>query len=161
MTAPYILAKTMREAHTFAREELALDRGHYRVVTSPSSISGPRGADLHLVPGWERRHDKFAMRGALKYTRLNVVRPEDREAEAPHTVPDGLDPAGEQITIEEVNAFLLAVGSPDQQIKELVAKPTETEQAEAPVVRRRRRCKNCRTLHFKDETCPSEPLPGV
>ena len=181
MTARYILATTLQEAHAFARDELGLSRGHYRVVTSPSSISGPRNADLHLVPGWEKRHDRFAMKGAIKYTRLNKVEaPEQDEApvltprqiEAAYrynrlldqpvpAVPDGLEPAGEQLTIEDANAFLMAVGHPNPEIKELVEEPTKTEQAEAPVARRRSRCKTCGTLHFKDESCPSEPLPGV
>jgi hypothetical protein len=144
VAAPLILAKTMQDAHTFAQGTLGLDKGHYRVVTSPSSISGRRGADLYLVPGYENRHDRFAMKGALKYSRLNIITPEQAEAPAP-AVPDGLTPAGEQISIEEVNAFLMALGHPDPDIKELVEK--QPEQAEEPARRtRRRRCPDCGDL---------------
>lgn len=73
MTAPYILARTFGEAHAFAQDELGVGRGYYRVVTSPSSVKGPRGADLYLVPGWEKRFDRFAMAGALKWTRLHKI----------------------------------------------------------------------------------------
>lgn len=98
MAAPYILARTLRDAHEFAREELGLARGKYRVVTSPSTLSGRRGTDLYLVPGHQNRHDRFAMRGALRYTRLNVIDVEN-QAEEPET--DGLTPAGTQPELTE------------------------------------------------------------
>lgn len=98
MAAPYILARTLRDAHDFAREELGLSRGQYRVVTSPSTLSGRRGTDLYLVPGYENRHDRFAMRGAIRYTRLNVIDVE-KQAEEPET--DGLTPAGTQPELHE------------------------------------------------------------
>lgn len=101
MAAPYILAKTMLDAHTFARETLGLGKGHYRVVTSPSSISGRRGTKLYLVPGYEKRHDRFAMAGALKYTRLEKIDAADLLAEEPVETPDDLEPAGVQLVITE------------------------------------------------------------
>lgn len=99
MAAPYILARTLKDAHEFARDELGLSRGRYRVVTSPSTLSGRRGTDLYLVPGHENRHDRFAMRGALRYTRLNVI-DVATQAEAPAEL-DGLTPEGTQPELTE------------------------------------------------------------
>lgn len=133
MAAPYILAKTLLDAHTFARETLGLGKGHYRVVTSPSSISGRRGTKLYLVPGYEKRHDRFAMKGALKYTRLEKIDAADLLAEEPVETPDGLEPAGVQLAITEgadtalladFEAFLDA-GSPEP--SPLVALVTDGE----------------------------------
>ena len=130
MAAPYILARTLRDAHEFAREVLGLPRGKYRVVTSPSTLSGRRGTDLYLVPGYQNRHDRFAMRGALRYTRLNVI---DVEAEA----PDGLTPLGTQpeltegaypALVAEFEAFLNGSGEhPHEQTEESEAHEFVTE----------------------------------
>lgn len=172
MAPPYILARTMLDANVFARETLGLDKGHYRIVTSPSSISGRRGTDLYLIPGWEKRMDRFAMRGALKYTRLNIIDTAlDEQAEAP-VVTDGLEPAGEQLALisdEEADAFLvgdvrdleaslepLGWTPPEtlssEQVLALAANPDSTgsdalDEAEEPAKRtRRRRCPECGDL---------------
>jgi hypothetical protein len=73
VAAPYILARNLRDAHTFAREELGLRQGHYRIVNSASTVKSVRGADLYLVPGWANRYDRFAMKGAMRWTRMNVI----------------------------------------------------------------------------------------
>ena len=101
MAAPYILARTLRDAHEFAREELGLPRGKYRIVTSPSTLSGRRGTEIYLVPGHENRHDRFAMRGALRYTRLTVIDVAKMRAEALEDGTDGLNPPGTQSSITE------------------------------------------------------------
>lgn len=101
MAAPYILARTLRDAHEFARGELGLTRGKYRIVTSPSTLSGRRGADVYLVPGYQNRHDRFAMRGALRYSKLNLIDVEKMRAEALENDPDGLNPPGTQPSIIE------------------------------------------------------------
>jgi hypothetical protein len=177
VAAPYILAKTMLDAHTFARETLGLGKGHYRVVTSPSSISGRRGTDLYLVPGHEKRYDRFAMQGALKYTRLNKIDAADM-VEAPVTEPaeieDGLTPPGVQDSLlAEFEAFLgqeptesLELTPAEvEQVEEVLADETEAaeqgteetaevEQAEEPAdepKRRRRRCTECGVLVEPDE----------
>lgn len=214
MANPYILAKTMKDAHAFARDFLDLRPGRYRVVTSSSSISGPRGADLYLVPGWENRHDRFAVKGALRYTRLNVVDASDFEPVVKDPEPglDGLTPPGTQLTlVDDASAFfdnavpstppggedwkaelekhLEPVGfalsdDPDVQARQIIESaaaetdrvallqtmsdevaevedktvqteiPLEEAPAEAPKKRRRSRCKDCNTLHYKDESCP-------
>lgn len=136
MAAPYILAKTAQDAHAYARNELGLAKGHYRVVTSPSSISGRRGTELYILPGWERRHDRFAMASALKYTRLVIVNV--AESVLGDGIIDNLEPAGVQLTLvtsEEANAFILA-DQPEQ---------------EGDIKRRRRRCTECGVLVEPDE----------
>lgn len=175
---PYILAHSLADAHAFAREELGLQKGHYRIVTSPSSISSVRNADLYLVPGWERRFDRFAMKSALRWTRLNKIdvaemRAKAAEEQPPAPIPDGLTPLGEQLTIEDAHAFLAATGQPDEEIKILVGEESivierpdappaapdadatvepPAEEPEAPKTkRRRRRCKECGILVEPDE----------
>lgn len=106
MANPYILAKTMKDAHAFARDFLDLRPGRYRVVTSSSSISGPRNADLYLVPGWEKRHDRFALKGAMRYTRLNVIDGSELEPKGAPEQTDGLNPPGVQLSIvDDASAF--------------------------------------------------------
>lgn len=73
MPAPLILAQSFKAAHQYATEELGLSVGHYRVVTTAGTIKAVRGVDIHLVPGWEKRPDRFTMRSALKWSRLNIV----------------------------------------------------------------------------------------
>lgn len=70
--APYILARTLKEAHAFAQER-GFTRGRYRIVNSPGTLKSVRNADLFLVPGWEKRYDRFAMKGAIRYTRMNII----------------------------------------------------------------------------------------
>lgn len=71
-SAPKIVARNFHEAHAFARDVLKLSRGSYRVVTSPASLVGVSG-EIHLVPGWDKRADRWAMKQKLKYTRLEVT----------------------------------------------------------------------------------------
>lgn len=73
MAAPLILARTFKDAHTFAREQLGLSHGYYRVVNSAGTIKAVRGVDLYLVPGWNKRPDRFTMTSAIKWCRLNVI----------------------------------------------------------------------------------------
>lgn len=145
MAAPYILARTLKDAHEFAREELGLARGKYRVVTSPSTLSGRRGADIYLVPGYDRRYDRFAMRGALRYTRLNVIDVAKMRAEALEDGTDGLNPPGTQPSITEgadpalvaeFEAFLTGNGEhPHEQTEESDAHEFVTaENDETPLV---------------------------
>lgn len=169
--APYILARTLAEAHAYANEDLGLKRGQYRVVTSSGTIKSLRGVDLYLVPGWERRHDRFAVRSALRWTRMTVI---DVAEQKP--APDGLDGLGEQTTIEDADAFLTAHGSPDEEIHDLVEDDLEPRGGTVPLVaveplepeseptapkRRRRRCSECGILVDPDEveTHAAEHLP--
>ena len=132
--APYVLARTFQEAHGFARTELGLSHGQYRVITSAGTLKSIRGADLHLVPGWRRRFDGFTMKSALRWTRMNVIDHESDEAEAPvEPVPDGLNPPGTQPQITEgadpalMAAFeaFLETGNGDQMISEGSPLPPE------------------------------------
>lgn len=149
--APYILARTLKEAHEFARGELGLAHGRYRIVNHPSTLKSVRGVDLHLVPGYQNRFDRFAMKGALRWTRMTVI--DHADDVLGDAVADDLEPAGVQLTTisnEEAHSFL-------------VEAPVEPqEQAEEPSKRRRSRCKDCGSLHFRDEPCiQTETLPGV
>lgn len=177
---PYILARTLGEAHAFARGPLGLVHGTYRVINSPGTIKSVRNVDLILAPGWEKRFDYFSMKGAIRWTHMNVV---DRtQAEEPD-VTDGLEPAGIQLTLvsdDEADAFVAG----DLRALEAMLEPAGWEPPETlsanqvlalaaspdalgsdvladETARRRSRCKICSTLHFKDESCPSETIPGV
>lgn len=149
---PLILAKNLREAHDFARETLGLSRGQYRIATSPSSISGRRGVDLYLVPGYLQRHDRFSWRGAIRYTRLNVI---DVAAQAElfeHFASQEVTRAraraeseiADQLTLlsDDVTESLTSNG--DNMI-------AEGSPIEPSVRRRRRRCKECGVLVEPDD----------
>lgn len=158
--APYILARSLKEAHEFARGELGLPHGRYRVVNHPSTLKSVRGADLHLVPGYQNRFDRFAMKGALRWTRMNVI--DHTEGVVGGAVEDDLEPAGEQLMIvsaEEAHSFLVDTSNGDNMVSE--GGPVAPEPETDDVKRRRSRCKTCGTLHFKEDGCPSEVLPGV
>jgi hypothetical protein len=163
---PFILARNYSEAQRFALHELGLGKGHYRLVTSTSSISGRRNTDLYLVPGWERRADRFALKSALRYTRLNLI--DVAELRKRGATDDGLNPPGVQPTLDEDLFFaeidtMIAEGGPvaPEEPQSLVSLITngehETEESlrnaaieeiavDLPVKRRRRRCKECGTL---------------
>lgn len=154
--APYVLARTMAEAHAYAREELGLAHGQYRIVNTPSTLKSVRNVDLYLVPGWKNRFDRFAMQGAIRWTRMNVIDVAE-QAQEPDAVPDDLEPAGEQLTTvsnEEAHAFLLVSNGDDMISEGGPVQPEETTR------RRRSRCKDCGTLHFREDGCPADPLFG-
>jgi len=131
VAAPYILARTLRDAHTFAQQQLGLGRGHYRIVNSVGTIKSVRNADLYLVPGWRNRYDRFAMQSALRWTHLRVIDVAEQPVEAPAdprgpltedllelayaedavrsgrgvpgmTSTDGLEPPGQQLSFDEL-----------------------------------------------------------
>lgn len=130
--APYILARNFTDAHVFARDVLGLDRGYYRVVTSPSSISGMRGADLHLVPGYQNRPDRFTLRSVLRWTRMNIV--DHTQAKEPvDTSPDAV-PGQQALPGTEAED----TGNGDNMVSE-GGPATEVKQ-------RRRRCRECGIL---------------
>lgn len=189
---PHILARTIKEAHEFARGPLGLVHGQYRLVNSPSTVKSVRNVDLYLVPGWQNRYDRFAMQGAIRWTRMNVIDAADLPAEEPEDprgpltdaiwdyahaendirdgkgapgitstgTPDGLNPPGEQLTLDEATDFfgevtngdiMVSEGGPAFPVDELEVKDPEPE-PEKPK-RRRRRCKDCGTLHYKEDPC--------
>jgi hypothetical protein len=144
----------MAEAHAFARTKLGLAHGEYRIVNTPSTLKSVRNVDLYLVPGWKNRFDRFAMQGAIRWTRMNVI---DVAAQEPDAVPDDLEPAGEQLTTvsnEEAHTFLLVTNGDDMISEGSPVQPEETTR------RRRSRCKDCGTLHFREDGCPADPLFG-
>ena len=128
---PLILASSMRAAHQHARDALSLERGQYRVVTSASTIKSVRNTELHLVPGWERRFDRFAMKSAMRWCHLKIV---EAEAEKPHQEPGLFDE----------KPFRTIFDDRDE-------KPAVVEEEPREVKRRRRRCKRCGVLVEPDE----------
>lgn len=173
--APYVLARTLSEAHAFARGDLGLAPGHYRVVNSPASLKSVRGVDLYLVPGWQNRYDRFAMKGAIRWTRMNVINAVD-PAEEP-VVTDGLMPEGVQLALmtpDEATAFFTATYDDNAELQYRLSPEGREytdrgsieeiaevlDRAEAPdSSRRRSRCKDCGALHYRDEACAT--LEGV
>lgn len=148
---PYILARTIAEAHAFARGDLGLVHGEYRVVNTPSTLKSVRNVDLFLVPGWKNRFDRFAMQGAIRWTRMNVRELAIEQAEVPVEEPDGLEPAGVQLVLVSAAEATEFVSVPE------VVTP---DPAEVPDIKRRRsRCEDCGLLHFKDDPCDDTPLP--
>jgi len=72
VAVPLILARSFKDAHAFANDELGLSNGYYRVVNSAGTIKACRNVDIFLVPGWDKRPDRFTMKSALKWCRLNI-----------------------------------------------------------------------------------------
>ena len=74
MPTPLVLARSFKEAHAFAANELGLRVGHYRVVNTAGTLKAVRGVDLHLVPGWDKAPQHFAIKSALRYAKgLNII----------------------------------------------------------------------------------------
>lgn len=92
--APYIVARNHKQAHVFAREELGLRPGRYRVVTSAGMITALRNVKLYLAPGWKKSPFAFALKTALRYTRMEVI-----DAEQGLGIRDDLEPAGKQLVL--------------------------------------------------------------
>lgn len=178
MAATYILARTFREAHLFAKDVLGLDAGYYRVVNSVGTLKAVRGADLHLVPGWRRRSDRFAFESALRWTRMNVIDVELQQAEEPAApapaepvqTPESEHPEnGDDVPVspDDATAFVLELHLPadvDAPLDEPEPKTDDASEAPTPEPevaeekpkknRRRSRCKECGNLHFKEDPCP-------
>lgn len=137
---PYILARTMAEAHSFARGDLGLPHGQYRIVNSAGTIKAVRGADLYLVPGYDKRFDRFQVKMALRWTRMNVIDATDLVNDEPDTVETD---CGEQYMIvsnEEAADFILTTG-----VELTAAEP------EVKTKRRSSRCKECGIMVPPDE----------
>lgn len=171
--APLILARTFSDAHHYAQDELGLGKGQYRVVNSAAGLSGLRGCDLHLVPGYENRFDRFKIAGALRYTRLNVIDVAKERAEKVEAIPPlfygpispeelveffDVDPDEEFIAVLEPEGFVPPEFLTASDIVALAANPDKpgaevlaTPEPEDGVKRRRRRCKECQELIEPDD----------
>lgn len=213
MAAPLILARTFADAHRFAREELGLSNGYYRVVNSAGTIKACRNVDIFLVEGWDKRPDRFTMKSALKWCRLNIrdVEAERKsaaefDAAMPPTPPDTsvhwvndlafvhaiTDVEGIQSSTDKADVdcdiCLAAIADLEEPVAEMpepaeaeeaTPEPAPIDEAEPEIVvaednrppapepeaapepdpepakrRRRTRCKDCGTLHLKEEACP-------
>ena len=176
MPVPLILARTFKQAHEFASERLDLKVGHYRVNPSPSTIRSVRNTQIYLVPGWNKRSDRFGIQGALRFCRLEVIDvatweqapPDPRgdlterqlkvayryntlldlPAESSEETSDAPEPEvePEQPKLEELVSDESIFAEPD-------AEP-DAEPTQKPKARRRSKCKTCDQLHYKDEPCP-------
>lgn len=177
MPAPLILARTFKDAHTYAMDELGLKIGHYRVVNAPGTLKAVRNTTLHLVPGWDKRPDRFGMKAAMRYGRNEIVDVAALRAEEPAEQPD-VDPtpegtdffdaviASEEFEpLPEPTCVDCGLTPCDDECKSAVAAEAAAQVAQddepEPVAdekpkkaKRRTRCKKCGTLHFKDEACP-------
>lgn len=123
-SAPKIVARNFHEAHAFARDVLKLSRGSYRVVTSPASLVGVSG-EVHLVPGWDKRADRWAMKQKLKYTRLTVIEhPIDAEPAEEQAMPEGWFPFGTHVDSGVELEFSDETGEDDLPLWERPAEPT-------------------------------------
>lgn len=184
-SAPYILARTMKEAHVFARESLGLPYGGYRIVNSPSTIKSVRGVRLYLVPGHESRFDRFGMKGAIRWTRMEVWDVAEKGlpgGEDPRgaltddvletayaenavrsglgapgisTSTDGLNPPGVQMAFDDLFSNVADTSNGGNMVAEggpADPEPAPAEPAKKPG-RRRRRCKDCGELHYKEDPC--------
>lgn len=63
-----ILAETSREAARYARQA-NLRKGSFRYATRAATIKGLRVAEIHELPSYKRRRDRFAVDSALRWTK--------------------------------------------------------------------------------------------
>lgn len=73
-----VLCKTPQEGSQYAKRA-NLPRGSYRVATRAAAIKGLKVAEIHILPSFHQRPDRFAIEAALRYTRgarLEVEMPE-------------------------------------------------------------------------------------
>lgn len=108
--APKIVARNFHEAHTFAREVLKLSQGTYRVVANPAALFGY--GEVHLVPGWDKRPDRFAVRNKLRFTRLTVIDHSEEPAEAQDSSSNGDN------MVSEGGPVFTIFSNPEQWLKE-------------------------------------------
>jgi hypothetical protein len=167
-----VLGANPQESHRYARRA-GIPARNYRAPSSAASLKGLRSADVHLLPSFERRPDRHAIRAALRY--VPDLRWIDVEMPAPVAVPneqlDLLDllestPAATDGLLASTEDFELlqspiieTVDLPEEPHGEQTGAPESSEDP-APVApkRRRSRCKDCGTLHFTDQAC-QEPDP--
>lgn len=170
MAAPLILARTFKDAHAYAQGKLGLTIGYYRVVNSPGTIKAHRGRDLHLVPGWDKRPDRFSMRSAIRYCRNTVIDVAALKAADETTDPRG-DLTERQLDVayrynallalpEDIDEVAVAAEATAQvaQDDEPVTEPepeVAPAETEAPKKRRRSKCADCGNLHYKTDPCPT------
>lgn len=137
MASPLILARTFKDAHAYAQDELGLSIGFYRVVTSAGTIKAVRGVDIHLVPGWDKRPDRFTMKSALKWCRLNIIDVEKvRESQAAFDAMTPAPAADERYPLDDHTlevAFryngILRTAEMDASVEGLLDLPTEEPQS--------------------------------
>jgi hypothetical protein len=95
-----VFAESIHEANQYAKRA-KLPRGSYRAVGHAGSIRGIQSADVHVLPGFEKRRDRHAIRAAVRHGRdiryLNVEMPDALEV-PPVDQGDGM---GEQLTIDD------------------------------------------------------------
>lgn len=65
-----ILAGSPREANDYVRVA-NLPKGRYRYAAQASTIRGLRVAEVHELPGFARRPDRFAIAATLRYAKLD------------------------------------------------------------------------------------------
>lgn len=183
MAAPLILARTFKDAHAFAKDKLGLSFGYYRVVTSPGTIKAVRTSTLYLVPGWDKRPDRFGMKSAIRFTKNTVIDVSEMETPEPVTLDQNVQFA-EVVSDDVADFFNIPVfdvepepakpacldcgleddnhdtpdcpGAKPADEPEPAADETpepETAKAAKPKAKRRSKCKDCEQMHIKGEPC--------
>jgi hypothetical protein len=128
-----ILARNIREANHYAKV-IGLQRFSYRAVQSAGQIRGTRNAEVHMLSSFWRNPARFTVLNALRWAKLDVYYVDFVDGKVLDGETEG-EEAGEAEQGEDA--------APEAQ-------------GEAPK-RRRTRCKDCGSLHYKDEACdPAE-----
>lgn len=155
---PYVLvlAQTSHEGATYVRRA-KLPRGRWRVVARASSIRGIRKAEVHILPGFHRRPDRHSILGELRYAQCEMIDVEMPPRETPAPVDQG-DGMGEQLTIDDAAPVAMPTVSSSTPPVEMptIEAPgagVDEERIVAERPKRRSKCSDCGTLHFKDEPC--------
>lgn len=180
-----VLARSPQEGSRYAKR-MGIPASGYRAVVRAASIRGIRRADVHILPSFLNRPDRFSIFSEFRYARdieFFYVDPADFET-PPVDQGDGM---GEQLEFDNLESALnvlkaTAVSRPvDRAVddwldlldkgREAIAAatvdgneptraPEPSEDPAPPVKRRRSKCPRCLELHFKGDPCaPETQLP--
>jgi len=146
-----ILADTIREANAHARKH-GLARGRFRFASSAANIRGLRVAEVHALPSFSRRPDRYAIRAVLRYAKGKVVsfnHDDELIAESP------LEPVAPQETRYELERAA-TVAFRYEAIKAADSNALESKiEVESPTVKRSKPAPKPRA------TAPKVPLDGT
>ena len=85
MAVQIIIGSSFEKAHKFARETLGLQRSEYRLASSAMSLKGlPSQVTVHLAHDHMNRHDRFAVKSTLRFTKATVI---DHSKPEPEILP--------------------------------------------------------------------------
>jgi hypothetical protein len=157
-----ILARNIREANHYAKV-IGLQRFSYRAVQSAGQIRGTRNAEVHMLSSFWRNPARFTVLNALRWAKLDVYYVDfvDGKVLDGETEPEAEIEGPSERDLEvayRYNRLLDAEETDGEEAGEAEQGEDAAPEAQGEAPKRRRtRCKDCGSLHYKDEACdPAE-----